>query len=260
MSGGKFDNKTVLVTGGGGGIGQAVATAFAREGAFVVLLGRQESRLSECAERIRAVGGASLYMTGDVSSTTDVGAVVERIRSERGSLDVLVNAAGVMRVGLVHESSEDDFDQVFSVNVRGLWLVSKYAVPLLRGRPNANIIHLSSIAGTRTDTALGLYEASKAAVNTLTKVMAKELGPDRIRVNAIAPGPIDTELYHGSVFGDDLEDSWAGQYKVASIERGVPFGRMGSPDEVARLALFFASPESDFISGSITSIDGAVGY
>jgi len=163
-------------------------------------------------------------------------------------------------MGLIHESSEEDFDDIFATNVKGLWMVSKMAVPLLEKQEGANIIHISSIAGTRSDPGLGLYEASKAAVNSLTKVMAKELAPQRIRVNAIAPGPIDTRLFSGDPLGTDVTAGDGTDQRIESLKESVPFGRVGTPEEVARLATFLASPESDFISGSITSIDGAMGY
>lgn len=256
----KFSGKIVLVTGGGAGIGRAVAVHFADLGAVVYLASRRENLLLETVHEIRDRGGDAHGFPTDVSKGADVASLLSRIQSEHGKLDILVNAAGVMRIGLVHETSEEDFDLVFTSNVKGLWLVSKLAVPLLQKSTGANIIHISSIAGTRHDPGLGIYEASKAAVNSLTKVMAKELASEKIRVNAIAPGPIDTRLYSGSPFGPDLGTDDDLHRRLEELKASVPFGRAGTPDEVARLAVFLASPESDFISGSITSIDGAMGY
>lgn len=253
---GRFQGQTALVTGGGSGIGRAIARAIAQEGAFVYLAGRREHVLDECLAEIQSTGGRAKAIRCDVTIRAEVDNLVEIIRSEAHVLNILVNAAGVMRVGLIHEVTEEDFDVVFGSNVKGLWLVSRCCIPLLRGSENANIIHVSSIAGTRSDPGLGIFEASKAAVNSLTKVMAKELAKEKIRVNAIAPGPVDTPLYHGSVFGDDIGIG----RRYDELISAVPFGRIGTPMEVARLAVFLASPESDFISGSITSIDGAMGY
>jgi NAD(P)-dependent dehydrogenase (short-subunit alcohol dehydrogenase family) len=255
----RFDNSVVLVTGGGTGIGRAIATSFAAEGAMVYVAGRREAVLHEVAREITGRGERALPVRADVSKGADVASLIDLIRRRDGRLNVLVNAAGAFSMGLVHESSEEDFDLMFNTNVKGLWLVSKLAVPLLTGQPNANIIHLSSIAGTRFDPGIGLYEASKAAVNSLTKVMAKELAPHKIRVNAIAPGPVDTKLFSGDPLGTDVEKRESGTTAI-HLSEPVPFGRLGTPEEVARLALFLASPESDFISGSITSIDGAMGY
>jgi NAD(P)-dependent dehydrogenase (short-subunit alcohol dehydrogenase family) len=248
-------DRVVVVTGGGTGIGRAVALRFAQDGAFVYLIGRRGALLDETAELLASVGGRARTVPADVSKRPEVEAVITAIKEQHGFVDVLVNAANAFRMGNTHETEDDDFDLVFDTNVRGLWLMTKLAIPLMKGRANANIIHLSSIGATRVDTGVGVFSASKAAVNALTKVMAKELAPARIRVNAIAPGPIETEFYRGTPLGDQLE-----QHHRAELVSSVPFGRMGTPEEVARLALFLASPESDFISGSITSIDGAMGY
>ncbi|MBI1290903.1 glucose 1-dehydrogenase [bacterium] len=248
-------DRVVLVTGGGTGMGRAIARRFALDGAFVYVAGRRGHMLDETSEIIRATGGRCHTIPTDVTKSAEVDALLEVVAEQHGYIDVLVNAANAFRMGLLHETSDDDFALIFDTNVRGLWLVTRKAIPLMLSRPNANIIHISSNGATRTDTGVGVFEASKAAVNTITKVMAKELAPQKIRVNAIAPGPIDTGIYRGSALGDDLE-----KQRREELVSSVPFGRMGSPEEVARLAVFLASPESDFISGSITSIDGAMGY
>jgi NAD(P)-dependent dehydrogenase (short-subunit alcohol dehydrogenase family) len=250
------EKRVVLITGAGSGIGRAVALRFAAEGCFLYLTGRREKRLADVEEAVRAQGGQARAIPADVSRLDQTESLVKAIREETGYLDILVNAAGNFSMGLLHETSEADFEAGFTSNVKALWLTSKLAVPLLRGRDNSNIINVSSIAGTRSDPGMGIYQASKAAVNSLTKVMAKELAQFKIRVNAIAPGPVDTGLYSGSILGDDVEHKRLRDEMLNSV----PFGRMGTPEEVARLAVFLASPESDFISGSITSIDGAMGY
>lgn len=255
--GDKFKGRVALITGGSGAIGKAIVNSFAEESCKVFIVGRTPGTLSDSAQTLKEKGHDVTAIRGDISNPADVETIMTEVKKQAGGLDILINAAGFLRVGLVHEITLEDFDLMFSTNVKGLWLISRAAIPLPANRPSANIIHLSSIAGTRTDAGIGVYEATKAAVNTLTKVMAKELAKYRIRVNAIAPGPIDTQLYHGSVFGDDLEDTWTRKKFIAN---NVPFGRIGTPDEVARLAIFLASPESDFISGSITSIDGGMGY
>lgn len=249
--------RVILVTGGGSGIGKSIAHGFAKEGATLYITGRRTSVLEEAQKELEESGADARIIPADISKTEEVQKLISRIDSEAGRLDVLVNAAGVFHLGFVHETPEEDFNAIFDSNVRGLWLACKYSIPLLRKSQFPNIINISSIAGSRSDPALGVYEASKAAVNSLTKVMARELAKEKIRVNAIAPGPVDTELYTGSILGDDLEKA---TMRRGELEQSVPFGRLGAPEEVARLALFLASPESDFISGSVTSIDGAMGY
>ena len=253
----RFKQQVALVTGGESGIGRAIARSFAKEGAFVYVTGRREDRLSETAEDINKGGGKARAIAADVANTDQVRRLMATIGQEHGGLDILINAATELRLGLVHDTSEEDFDLMFGINVRGLWLTSKLALPLLRGRRNANIIHISSLGATRADAGLGIYEASKSAVNTLTRVMAKELSRDRIRVNAIAPGPIDTKIFSGSPLGDDVTPR---PFDMGEMMSSLPFGRAGTSEEIARLAVFLASPESDLISGSVTSIEGALGY
>jgi NAD(P)-dependent dehydrogenase (short-subunit alcohol dehydrogenase family) len=249
-------DRVVLVTGGGTGVGRAVAQRFATEGAFVYLAGRRDHQLEETAEAITARGGRCRALPTDITVREEVDSLLRSVREQHGFLDVLVTAANVFRMGLVHEMPDEDFDLIFNTNIRGLWMVSKLAIPLMLGRTNANIIHISSSGATRTDPGVGLFEASKAAVNTLTKVMAKELATQKIRVNAIAPGPLESSFFRGNVLGEDRGGHGSHPALVASV----PFGRIGTPEEVARLAVFLASPESDFISGSVTAIDGALGY
>jgi NAD(P)-dependent dehydrogenase (short-subunit alcohol dehydrogenase family) len=236
-------------------MGRAISRRFALEGAFVYLAGRRGNMLDGTSEMIQATGGRSHTIPTDVTKREEVEALFTTVREQHGYIDVLVNAANVFRMGMIHETSEDDFELIIDTNIRGLWLVTRQAIPLMLSRPNANIINISSVGASRSDSGMGVFEASKAAVNTMTKVMAKELAAKKIRVNAIAPGPIETGIYRGSALGDDNEK---GRREV--LVSSVPFGRLVSPEEVARLAVFLASPESDFISGSITSIDGAMGY
>lgn len=252
----RMQGDIALVSGGGSGIGKAVAVRFAHAGAIVVVAGRRPDVLDSTVREIEQNGGVALAVPTNVTNSAEVERLIGVIRQKYGRINTLVNAAGVLRVGHIHEMDEEDFDLTFQTNVKGLWLLSKAAVPLMKDQPNSNIIHFSSTTGTQIQMSLGVYEASKAAVNTLTKVMSKELAEFHIRVNAIAPGPVDTELYRGSVYGDDMEDIPDRRQELAST---FPFGRFGTADEVARLALFLALPESDFMSGSITAIDGAMG-
>lgn len=250
-----LEGKFVLISGGSSGIGRAIAESMIARGGQVLITGRRVSLLEETAADLTRQGGKCEWIEADISQEDGVARVMDKARETFGGLDVLVNNAGVFRTGSIHEMSTEDFDLMFNTNVRGVFLMSRAAVGVMSGRPGANIINISSIAGTRFDPGMGLYEASKSAVNTITKVMAKELAPVGIRVNAIAPGPTQTPgLYAGQE--DPAEQEVARQRMVSAV----PFGRLGEPRDIARLAIFLASPEADFISGSVTSIDGAMGY
>ncbi|MCB2156349.1 SDR family oxidoreductase [bacterium] len=254
---GKFlENRTVLVTGGGTGIGRAIAIAMAAKGGRVLVTGRRAEYLEETVRMIREDGGEAKSCVADVSIESDAQRVMQFIgTSWSGGLDVLVNNAGIFRRGRIVDTSNEDFDIMFGVNVRGIFIVTKAAIEFLKKSERGTIINISSVAGSRADMDMGIYEATKAAVNTMTRVLAKELADIGVRVNAIAPGPTDTpSLYHGTKDPEEREQT---RNAMSSM---VPFGRLASPEEVARLAVFLASPEADFISGSITNIDGGMGY
>ncbi len=252
----KFRDKIVLVSGGGTGIGKAVAKAFGKEGATIYLIGRRLEPLQETCDEIIKSGGKAERIQADVRVVDELKAAVSRVEKESQGLDILVNAASIFRLGNVHETSLEDFEDLFDTNVKGLWLLSKASIPLMKMREGALILHISSLAGLKTERGMGIFESSKAAVNTLTKVMAKELSGLKIRVNAIAPGPFRTNLLESSPFGE--EDIFAN--KEGNGVDKPPFGKRGNFEEVARLALYLASSESDFVNGSIIPIDGTLGY
>jgi meso-butanediol dehydrogenase/(S,S)-butanediol dehydrogenase/diacetyl reductase len=244
----RFENKVVLITGGTRGIGFATAQLFAREGAQVVILGRDADRTTEAAHRILGRGEA-----GDVSVAADCERIVTRTLSLFHRLDVLVNCAGVIfRNRTVEQTSEEEWDLTFDVNVKGTFLVSKYALPALR-EVKGCIVNVSSYVGLVGFAGASAYAASKAALLNLTRSMALDHAKEGIRVNAVCPGSVDTDMIHSAwqQFGD-VEQArmlWAEKH---------PLGRIAAPEEVARAILFFASQEASFITGAALPVDGGI--
>ena len=238
--------KRVIVTGGGRGIGRGIVEAFVEAGARVAIAD------IEGAERAaKEMGGDTVGLTCDVSSGESVANALAIVGESLGGLDVVVNNAGVEAFGPLHELSEDAFDKVVSVNLRGTWLVYKHAVPLMRG--GGAIVNVASLAGIVGFPLLGAYAAAKAGVVRMTEVMAVELRDRGVRANAICPGFIDTPMV-GRAF-DDFEAA-TGQPLADLIT--AKQGRLGTPEEVASLVLFLASDAAAFVNGTAITIDGGM--
>jgi NAD(P)-dependent dehydrogenase (short-subunit alcohol dehydrogenase family) len=238
--------KRVIVTGGGRGIGRGIVEAFVEAGARVAIAD------IEGAERAaKEMGGDTVGLTCDVSSGESVANALAIVGESLGGLDVVVNNAGVEAFGPLHELSEDAFDKVVSVNLRGTWLVYKHAVPLMRG--GGAIVNVASLAGIVGFPLLGAYAAAKAGVVRMTEVMALELRDLGVRANAICPGFIDTPMV-GRAF-DDFEAA-TGQPLADLIT--AKQGRLGTPEEVASLVLFLASDAAAFVNGTAITIDGGM--
>ncbi len=252
-----FVGKVVVITGAGGGIGRAAAVRFAREGASVVAVDRDEASLTETVAAVSAVGGRIHTVACDVTSSTDVQAYVQAAVDAFGGVDVLFNNAGIEGVVSSLETyPEDDFDQVIAVNVKGVWLGMKHTADAMRQRGGGVIINTASVAGLRGTPGLIAYGASKHAVVGMTKSAAVELAPAGIRVNAVCPAPIETRMMRSIESGAAPDDPEA--FKKQATGR-IPLGRYGEPDEVAALVAFLASDEAAFITGGIYPIDGGSG-
>lgn len=243
-----LENKIALVTGASKGIGEAIAIAFASNGAKVVINSRKQDELDKVAEKIRLAGGECIGVaanTGDLSALTSL---VEKTVEKYGGIDIVVNnAAANPAFGPVVQTEEWAYDKIMDVNVKAPFELCKHAYPHLKQRGGGSIINMSSIAGERPDNGLGIYSVSKAALNMLTKVMAKEWGRDNIRVNAICPGLIKTK------FSQAL---WEDENVFKKFMKMVPMGRMGTVDEIATLALFLASDSSGYCTGTLFFADG----
>lgn len=244
---GRLDGKVAIVTGAASGFGAEMARVFANEGASVVLADLN----GEGAEAIASeIGGSAHAVTCDVTRRQDIQSAVNAALTVHGGLDILVNNAGFTHVnGPMLDVDEAEFDQVFAVNVKSIYLAAQSAVPVMRERGGGVIINTASTAGLRPRPGLTWYNASKGAAITLTKSMAVELAPDSIRVNALCPVAGDTPML-GRFMGADTPE------KRAQFISTVPMGRLSEPRDIADAALYLASDEARFITGVAMEIDG----
>ena len=243
---GKLDGKIALVTGGNSGIGLATAKQFVNEGAYVFITGRREPEL---AAAVKEIGRNVTGVQGDVSNLGDLDRLFAQIKREKGKLDIVFANAGVAELAPVGEITEQQFDRIFDVNVKGLLFTVQKALPLIPA--GGSIILNASIVAYKGNPASSVYSATKAAVRSFARTWTMDLKERKIRVNALSPGPINTPAY------DRLARSGpAGQQMLASIVDRVPMGRFGTPDEIARAAVFLASDDSIFVTGSELFADG----
>ena len=248
---GSFDGKVALVTGGGQGIGRATAIAFAREGAKVVIGNRNEQRGRETVKMIEDQGGEATFLRTDVVNADDVEGLVNHAVATYGGLDVAFNNAGVEGdLGPLTDQTESNYDTVMDVNVKGVWLSMKSEIPRMLERGGGAIVNNSSIAGVIGFGGAGLYVASKHAVMGLTKTAALEYSKAGVRVNAVNPAVIATEM------ADRFSDSM-GIGTPDSFAEMHPIGRIAQPEEVAETVLFLCSDAASFVTGQGLMVDGA---
>ena len=245
----RFSGKTVLVTGASSGIGRATARALGTEGANVALAGRRRERLDEVAAEIPAHGGRALVLVGDVRDEATVTRWASECEAAFGGLDGLVNAAGVIGNGALDATASAEWDRLMDSNVRSLYLMTRAASELLKAK-RGSVVNLSSVAATRPYAGLAAYCVSKAAVDMITRCAALDLAPFGVRVNAVNPGVVVTELH--------TVTSAVADY-AAFLERGRtthPIGRVGTAEEVAALILYLLSDEAGWVTGACMPIDG----
>jgi 3-oxoacyl-[acyl-carrier protein] reductase len=244
----RIAGKIALVTGAASGFGAEIARTFAREGAKVVLLDLNRDGVEEVAA---AIGPEALALAGDVTSARDVTAAVEASLARHGRLDIVVNNAGwTHRNRPLLEVSEAEFDKVYAVNVKSIYLMTQAVVPVLRRQGGGTIINIGSTAGIRPRPGLTWYNGSKGAVHVLSRSMAAELAPDKIRVNCVAPVIGETGLLE-SFMG--LPDTPQNRAKFIAT---IPLGRISKPRDIANGCLYLASDEAEFVTGIVLEIDG----
>lgn len=248
---GILNGKTAVITGGGTGIGKAIAARYHAEGASVAICGRRESVLAVAAGEIAPAGERFYYGKMDVTQRREIDAFFEEVVTRCGGIDVLVNNAGMMRFDSICETGEELWNQLLDINLLGPWRTMRAAVPHLRARGGGAIINISSIAGHKALPNVGAYCTSKAALNMISQVAALEWASDNIRVNLIAPGLVeDTELAD-PIFGPEGVPAF--YEKLRDLH---PLGRAGLPRDVADLALFLAGEQSSWMTGVMVPLDG----
>lgn len=247
---GELDGRIALVTGATSGIGRATAQRLAAEGARVALVGRDAATLAEVARQVRDAGGEALEVNADVTSESHARRAVEETAEKFGGLDVLVNAAGIISNGTVENTPLADWDAMMNVNLRSVFLLMQLAVPHLEKRPG-NVVNVSSVTGLRAFPGVLAYCVSKAGVDQLTRCAALELAAKGIRVNAVNPGVVVTNIHRRGGMADEAYANFLEHSKTTH-----PLGRVGAAEEVAELILFLASDRAAWITGATHSIDG----
>lgn len=244
----KLIGKVALVTGASKGIGRGIAIELGKAGAFV-LVGFNSDSEGACKtlEEIRSLGGSGEVLGGDVSKKEDREGIINHIKNKFGKLDILVNNAGISKVGLFMDASDEELDSVMNINLVGAMKLTRDSIDLLRNGNKPSIINISSIWGNVGASCEVIYSATKGGINLFTRALAKEISPWGIRVNAIAPGVINTEM-----------NSWLSEEDKNSLEEEIPMSRFGEIEEIGKTAVFLSSEDSSYLTGQIITVDGGM--
>lgn len=245
-----MEDKVVIVTGASSGIGRATSLLFAKNGARVVAVGRNEKELSSLRDEANSLDGKIKFQLADICETTQVERIVNDTFENFGQIDVLINAAGIILNGSIENTALADWDKMMNINLRSLFYLMNRCVPHLE-KTQGNIVNVSSVAGTRAFPNVLAYCVSKAAVDQLTRCSALELAPKNIRVNAVNPGVVVTKLHKRSGMNETDYENFLEHSKTTH-----PIGRVGQPEEIAELIYFLASEKAGWITGATYEIDG----
>jgi len=245
---GKLEGKIALITGGNSGIGLATAKQFVNEGAYVFITGR---RAPELAAAVHEIGSNVTGVQGDVSNLDDLDRLFAQIQREKGKLDIVFANAGAATYAPFGEITEEHYDSIFNINVKGLLFTVQKALPLVPD--GASIILNASIVASKGLPASSVYSATKAAVRSFARTWTTDLKDRRIRVNAVSPGPIETPGLH-----DLVASTGAGEQHLKMLSNSVPLGRLGTPNEIAKAVVFLASDDSSYITGTELFVDGGM--
>ena len=245
---GKLEGKIALVTGGNSGIGLATAKQFVHEGAYVFITGRREPEL---AAAVREIGRNVAGVQGDVSNLADLDRLFAQIKREKGTLDIVFANAGAAKYAPFGRITEEHYDSIFDINVKGLLFTVQKALPLMPD--GASIILNASVVASKGLSANSVYSATKAAVRSFARTWTTDLKDRRIRVNAVSPGPIDTPGLN-----DLVASTGAGEQRLQMLSNIVPLGRLGTPKEIAKAVVFLASDDSSYVTGTELFVDGGM--
>jgi NAD(P)-dependent dehydrogenase (short-subunit alcohol dehydrogenase family) len=246
MSSKKLNGKVALITGGNSGIGLATAKRFVNEGAYVFVTGRRKEELNTA---VKEIGKNVTAVQGDVSNLSDLDRLFAQIKKEKGKIDIVFANAGVARYAPLGEITEEFYDSIFDINVKGVLFTVQKALPLLPD--GASIILNGSIVASKGFSSNSVYSATKAAVRSFARTWTTDLKDRRIRVNAVSPGPIDTPGLN-----ELLASSETGKQRKKMILNAVPLGRLGTPDEIAKAVVFLACDDSSYVTGTELFVDG----